>query len=63
MVIDLTGKSDIADYMVIATGRSSRQVAAMADRLVQVVKSHGIKGTTPEGVVDRILDSVGSPVL
>ena len=65
MVIDLTGKSDIADYMVIATGRSSRQVAAMADRLVQVVKSHGIKGTTPEGLpqADWVLLDAGDVIV
>ena len=38
VVIDLAGKSDIADYMVIATGRSQRQVGAMADHLVARLK-------------------------
>lgn len=33
VVIDLTGKSSIADTMVIATGRSQRQVVALAERL------------------------------
>lgn len=37
-VIDLAGKSSIADYMVIASGTSSRQVAAMADHLVEKLK-------------------------
>lgn len=40
--IDLRGKSSMGDYMVIASGRSSRQVAAMAEKLVAVLKSdHG----------------------
>ena len=30
--IPLAGKTSIADYMVIASGRSTRQVASMADR-------------------------------
>lgn len=33
VVIDLAGKSSIADYMVIATGRSQRQVVALAEKL------------------------------
>ena len=31
--IPLSGKSEMADYMVVASGRSSRQVSAMADKL------------------------------
>jgi len=33
VVLDLNGKSSIADYMVIASGRSARQVVALAERL------------------------------
>lgn len=36
--IDLRGKSEMADWMVIASGRSSRQVAAISDRLVETLK-------------------------
>ena len=40
--IDLRGKSAIADYMVVASGRSTRQVAAIADHLVDTLKQdHG----------------------
>jgi len=40
--IDLSGKSAIADYMVVASGRSTRQVAAIADHLVDSLKQdHG----------------------
>jgi ribosome-associated protein len=49
IVINLRGKSDIADYMVIATGQSGRQVSTMADHLVLVVKKHGVVGAVPEG--------------
>jgi len=38
VVIDLTGRSSIADSLIIATGRSSRQVAAMAEHLVEKLK-------------------------
>ena len=37
VTIDLAGKSTIADYMVVATGRSARQVAALTDRLEQAL--------------------------
>jgi ribosome-associated protein len=36
--IDLRGKSQMADYMVIASGRSSRQVAAISEKLVERLK-------------------------
>lgn len=38
VVIDLTNKSNIADYMVIASGRSQRQVGAMAEHLHEKLK-------------------------
>ena len=37
--IDLRGKSEIADWMVIASGRSSRQVSAISEKLVERLKS------------------------
>ena len=36
--IDLRGRSDVADYMVICCGRSSRQVAAISDKLSDRLK-------------------------
>lgn len=47
--IDLRGKSSIADYMVIATGRSSRQLAAMAQHLDEKLHKLGVKGVAVEG--------------
>lgn len=41
--IDLRGKSQMADYMVIATGRSTRQVVSIAEKLTDLLKQkHGI---------------------
>lgn len=37
--ISLRGKSEMADYMVIASGRSTRQVAAMAEKLTDRLKA------------------------
>ncbi len=36
--IDLVGKSTIADYMIIASGTSSRQVAALARKVMEEAK-------------------------
>ena len=49
VVIDLAGKTQIADYMVIASGQSSRQVGAMADHLSQKIKEAGVKDVAIEG--------------
>ena len=37
--IDLRGKTSIGDYMVIASGRSTRQVSAMSEKLVEKLKA------------------------
>lgn len=44
--IPLAGKTSIADYMVIASGRSSRQVASMATKLAEKMKAE--IGRTPK---------------
>ena len=36
--IDLRGKSDLADHMVIASGRSTRQVVSICEKLVERIK-------------------------
>ena len=43
MVIDLRGKSSIADHLVIASGRSTRQVGAMAQHLSEKLKHQGLR--------------------
>jgi ribosome-associated protein len=45
VTMPLAGKSSIADYMVIASGRSTRQVASMAVKLAKKLKEH--TGFTP----------------
>jgi len=39
VVIDLADKTSIADYMVVASGRSSRQVTTLADHLAERIKA------------------------
>jgi ribosome-associated protein len=50
VTIALAGKSSIGDYMVIASGRSTRQVAAMADHLVSKLKQTGAGRVNVEGL-------------
>ena len=44
VAIDLTGKSPMADFMVVASGRSNRHVSAIAEHLSETLKKHGIQG-------------------
>ncbi len=49
VAIDLAGKSDLADFMVVASGRSQRHVGAMADKIVARLKEAGVTGANVEG--------------
>lgn len=49
MQIDLRGKSSIADYMVICSGRSSRQVTAIAEKLAERLKADLSVASRTEG--------------
>ena len=49
VTIDLADKSDIADAMVIASGRSQRHVGAMADKIVRRLKEAGFGRARIEG--------------
>ena len=57
VTIPLSGKSSIADHMVIASGRSSRQVASMAAKLAEKIKQQFGKIARVEGlpVADWVL--------
>jgi len=50
VVIDLDGKTEIADFMVIANGSSSRHVGAMATHLQKTMKASGLKWLKAEGL-------------
>lgn len=47
--IDLTGQTAIADYMIVASGRSSRQVGALAEKLQERIKAQGYGDVRIEG--------------
>jgi ribosome-associated protein len=57
VTIPLTGKSNIADHMVIASGRSTRQVASMAQKLQERIKQELGRNVRIEGltVADWVL--------
>ena len=63
--IDLEGKSSVADHMVIASGRSTRQVAAMAQKLAEKVKQAGFGPVRVEGLpaADWVLIDAGDVVV
>ena len=50
VTIPLEGKSSIADHMVIASGRSSRHVAAMAEKIAERVKRETGRPVRVEGL-------------
>ena len=65
VTIDLNGKSSIADFMVIASGRSTRQVAAMAQKLGERIKHGGFGNARIEGLpaADWVLVDAGSVIV
>jgi len=50
LAIDVRDKTSVTDFMVIATGGSSRQVKALADNVAIKLKEHGIKPLGTEGL-------------
>jgi len=63
--IDLKGKTSIADVMVIASGRSTRQVAAIADHLYGKIKHKTGDGCKLEGMekADWVLLDAGNVII
>ncbi|MCW2351172.1 ribosome-associated protein [Sphingobium sp. B7D2B] len=63
--IPLAGKSSIADHIVIASGRSSRQVAAIAQKLAERIKQTMGRNVRIEGlpVADWVLIDAGDVVV
>ena len=50
--INLKDRSSIADFMIIASGNSSRQVSSMANNLIKKFKNEGISTRKPEGITN-----------
>jgi ribosome-associated protein len=63
--IPLSGKSSIADYMVVASGRSSRQVGSMAAKLSEKIKAETGRSPRIEGMptADWVLIDAGDVIV
>ena len=48
--VDIAGKSSLADYMVVTSGRSNRHVSAVADQLVKALREAGFGKPRIEGL-------------
>lgn len=65
LTIDLDGKSSIADYMIVASGRSNRHVGALADYVQKGLKEIGLSKMGIEGddACDWVLIDAGDVIL
>lgn len=65
LAIDIRGKSSLADMLIVASGRSSRHVAALADHVLRKLKDAGVKDVRVEGLphADWVLVDAGDVVV
>ena len=62
--IDIQGKSSLGDYMVVASGRSHRHVAAVAENLLKVLKEAGMRARAEGlGTADWVLIDAGDIIV
>ena len=53
VTINLEGKSSIADYMIIASGTSSRHIQSLSEQVLEEFKKSGINGIMRQVVIDN----------
>ncbi len=65
IVYDLEGRTTLADQMIIASGRSARHVAALADHVLRRIKELGGKRARVEGLpnADWVLIDTGDLIV
>lgn len=65
VTIDLRGKSSIADYMIVTSGRANRHVGAIAENVVKDLGEVGLKGVHVEGLpnCDWVLIDTGDVIV
>ena len=63
--IDLRNESDLADYMVVTSGRSNRHVGSVADRVLEDLRVAGLTGVRVEGMphCDWVLIDAGDVIV
>jgi len=49
VTIDLKDKSSMADYMIIASGTSSRHIQSLSEQVLEKLKNNGVKNSKIEG--------------
>ncbi|ODT75679.1 MAG: ribosome silencing factor [Pelagibacterium sp. SCN 64-44] len=65
VAVDITGKSSLADHMVVTSGRSHRHVAAIADQVINALRDGGYGKPRVEGLshADWVLVDAGDLIL
>ena len=65
VTIDLKGLSPLADYVVVASGRSQRHVSAVSDHLLRALKDGGFGRASVEGLpqADWVLIDAGDVIV
>lgn len=65
LAIDIRGKSSFADMLIVASGRSARHVAALADHVMRKLNEAGVKDVRVEGLPqgDWVLVDAGDVIV
>lgn len=65
VMLDVTGKSSVTDYMIVASGTSKRHVMSVAQEVLDKVKDAGVRpvGVEGEAVGDWVLVDLGDVVV
>ena len=51
--IDVTGLTDVADYIVVCTATSTRHAQTLADKVTRQLREHGVRALSTEGVIEN----------
>ncbi len=65
VTVELIGKSSVADYMIVASGQSHRQIAGLAERVSEALKQAGQRVLSIEGLKasDWVLVDAGDVIV
>lgn len=65
VAVDITGKSSLADHMVVTSGRSQRHVGAVADQVITALRESGYGKPRVEGLssADWVLVDAGDVIV
>lgn len=63
LMLDVRGKTSVTDFMMIATGTSSRHVKAIAQKVMEEMKPLGILGTEGLDTAEWVLIDLGDVVV